>query len=47
MAEKPVVPVNEEEPVVPKRRAQKAKADLPPKWSAAYKALALQGEVKE
>ena len=47
MTDEPAVPVTEEEPVVPKRRAKEPKADLPPKWSSEYKRLVLQGKVKE
>lgn len=47
MTDEPAVPVTEEEPVVPKRRASKPKVVLPPKGSAAYKALVLQGKIKE
>lgn len=47
MTDETVIPVAEEEPVVPTRRASKPKAVLPPKGSAAYKALVLQGKIKE
>lgn len=36
-----------DETKAPKAEPVKRKVDLPPKWSAEYKALVLQGKVKE
>ena len=35
------------EPTVKKAPAKKSKVVLPPRWSAAYKAMIIRGEIKE